>query len=367
MDGLRDGVLRNLLLSGRFALMSVAHPPTSYVDSTSIPSEPPRQILKEELGPEQKAEIKTLHTQSGSSMLRQQGNNLIMFALLALNVVLWQQGMYPLLVASWFVLGHFFHTKPLSLHDASHGTLDANRRKNTVMGLMCGTASLVPLSVYRHAHAYHHGYMSTEQDPELWPFNKPGTSRLFRMTCAFFEIFLGCIYTPLLFVRSLFTCGRLKKDLKRRILLEYGLVLLVWGSLFTVIGLNGWWMEFLMAFGVPYAIAGMYQTLNKYTEHMGLQGDTVLAGTRTVIPRTAVHKTVSNMMQHVDHHGTHHRFARIPFYALPRASEIVYGSPDDRNPVFSTYHEAFFDMIPTLWNPKVGSQWLEYERQNKGE
>ncbi|HCS51299.1 fatty acid desaturase [uncultured Rubinisphaera sp.] len=328
-------------------------------DEGEIPSEPPRHVIKQELAAEEKLKMKDLHQQSGSAVLRQQLNNVAIIFLIWACITLYYQQMWIGLVIGWLALGHFFHTKPLSLHDASHGTLDQNRRRNTIFGIVCGTGSLVPLSVYRYAHAYHHGFMATKADPELWPFNDPQASRPFRMLCAFLEIFFGFIYTPLLFVRSLFVCGKLKKDLRKRIIFEYCLILLVWGTLFTVVAWQGWWVQFLVGFGVPYAFAGMYQTLNKYTEHMGLLGDTVLSGTRTVIPKKRVDKTISNMMQHVDHHGTHHRYARIPFYALPEASEVVYGENNPENPVYSTYAGAFFAMLPTLWNPKVGSQWKQ--------
>lgn len=306
---------------------------------------------------EDKLRIRELHRQWGSPFVRQQLNNLCSLGGVVLLIYTWYAGLWPLTVLLWFVVGHFFHTKPLSLHDASHGTLAAKRRMNELFGILCGTVSLVPLSVYRHAHAYHHGFMATVRDPELWPFNVPGTSRGVRVACALLEILLGFIYTPLLFLRSLFVCGPLKSSLRRRILLEYGLVLLLWGSVAVLLTHYGWWEPFLVGYFAPLIVAGAYQTLNKYTEHLGLFGETVLSGTRTVIPETAVNKAVSNMLQHVDHHGTHHRYAQIPFYHLPEASQIVYGRSCPKNPVFPTYLAAFLDMLPCLIDPKVGSQW----------
>lgn len=322
-------------------------------------------IRREELTADQKTQIRQLHQQWGSPFLRQQLNNLLAFGCVGIAIYTWYAGLWPLTVFTWFIGGHFFHTKPLSLHDASHGTLSPNRRKNGVFGILCGTVSLVPLSVYRFAHAYHHGYMSTQRDPELWPFTIPGTSRGFRLLCAFLEIVFGFVYTPWLFFRSLFVCGKVKKQVRRRIVLEYGLIVLFWGSVAGILTYLNWWEPFLIGYFPPLVVAGMYQTLNKYTEHMGLMGDTVLAGTRTVIPATKVHKAVSNMMQHVDHHGTHHRYALIPFYQLPEASPIVYGDSVPENPVFATYHAAFFDMLPTLLDPKVGAQWKKWEQDRQ--
>ncbi len=331
--------------------------PTEILLEDEIPSEPPSQVVRQKLDSRARDEIRRLHAQYGSAILRQQLNNVGILISCGLAIYFWQLGLWPLAIVCAAIGGHFFHTKPLSMHDASHGTLDPNRRRNNFFGIVCGTAALVPLSVYRFAHAYHHGYMSTEKDPELWPFNQPGTSRPLRLFCAFCEIFLGAIYTPLLFFRSLFTCGTIKKKLRRQIIAGYGLIVVTWGTVFWLVNYFDIWEPFLIGFVLPYFFAGMYQTLNKYTEHMGLLGDTVLSGTRTVIPVTAVNKLASNMIQHVDHHGTHHRFAQIPFYQLPEASEIVYGEESPENPVFRSYWAAFFDMLPTLRDPKVGAQW----------
>ncbi|WP_237228501.1 fatty acid desaturase family protein [Rubinisphaera sp. JC750] len=324
-----------------------------------------RPFRSDVLTTEQKSEIKRLHQQWGSPFVRQQLNNIAAFTGVGIAIYTWYAGLWPLTIVTWFVAAHFFHTKPLSLHDASHGTLSSNRRKNGVFGIFCGTVSGVPLSVYRYAHAYHHGFMSSERDPEMWPFNKPGTSRPFRMMCAFLEIVFGFLYTPFLFCRSLFVCGPVKKAVRRRVIFEYALIALWWGGVAGVMTYMGWWNYFLIGYFPPLVIAGAYQTLNKYTEHLGLLGDTVLAGTRTVIPETTVHKTMSNLLQHVDHHGTHHRYAQIPFYHLPEASPIVYGHNDPANPVFPTYHAAFIDMLPSLLNPKAGSQWITWEEERK--
>ena len=336
---------------------------TSSSEELPVPVAERQSVRKETFSSEQKQQIKQLHTQWGSPFLRQQTNNLLSFACVGAAIFTWYAGLWPLTILSWIIGGHFFHTKPLSLHDASHGTLSPNRRKNTVFGVLCGTVSLVPLSVYRHAHAYHHGFMATERDPELWPFNVPGTSRLFRVSCAFLEIVFGFVYTPWLFFRSLFVCGKVKKEVRRRVALEYGLIVLFWGTVATGLTYLQWWEPFLIGYFPPLVIAGMFQTLNKYTEHLGLMGDSVLSGTRTVIPETGLHKAFSNMVQHVDHHGTHHRYAQIPFYHLPAASPIVYNQAEAHNPVFPTYHAAFIDMIPCLLDPKVGSQWKKWEEQ----
>src|SRR3954467_7119395 len=92
----------------------------------------------------------------------------------------------------------------LSFHDASHGRLHPVHRMNEGFGHALGTAMLTPLNVYRFAHARHHAQLGRPGDPELWPFNSPSFPRPLRVLAAFCEIALGFLYTPLLFLRSVF-------------------------------------------------------------------------------------------------------------------------------------------------------------------
>lgn len=73
------------------------------------------------------------------------------------------------------------------------------------------------------------------------------------------------------------------------------------------------------------------------------------------------------MLQHVDHHGTHHRYALFPFYHLPQVSQIVYRRPSQGNPVFPAYLAAFLNMLPCLLDPKVGSHWKNCEQEPPAE
>ena len=75
---------------------------------------------------------------------------------------------------------------------------------------------------------------------------------------------------------------------------------------------------------------------------------------------------LSYSMQHVDHHGTHHRYAKIPCYNLPLATEFVYRKGTANHLIFLTYLSAFWDMVKILGDPKAGSQWLESNSETSG-
>ena len=131
-----------------------------------------------------------------------------------------------------------------------------------------------------------------------------------------------------------------------------------WTSALTIVISNGWWTGFVVGFVVPAWAAGTVQTLRKFTEHLGMHGASILAMTRTVAYRGRVGRAASRSQLHVDHHGTHHRYARIPFTDLPEATEIVYGE-SEASPLFRSHLAAARDMLPHLLDPKVGPQWQD--------
>lgn len=278
-------------------------------------------------------------------------------ACIVISLVACDHGYWAAAMVCWLAGGHFLHTFALSFHDAAHGTYHPDPDVNEFLGHLFGTLILVPLTAYRRAHARHHASLASVVDPELYPFVDPGTSRLFRLTCAFFEITLGYLYTPLLFLRSVWNDQKLTSADRRRIVAEYVVIALMVMLVFTAIEKTGTWHFYFTAILPTLLVAGAYQTLNKYTEHLGLFGETILESTRTVLPRDSWNQAISSLLQHVDHHGTHHVRARIPFFELPPASEEVYCGRISSLPVYYSYATAFWAMLKTLPDPKAGPQW----------
>lgn len=306
-----------------------------------------------------KRTVEFARVKASDPMLRQTTNFCFAVGCAICSVVAWQRDIWPLTVLCWIVGGHFFHTFALSFHDAAHGTLHPDRKTNEFLGHFYGTLILVPLTVYRRAHARHHALLASIDDPELYPFVDPGTGRFYRIVCACAEIIFGYFYTPMLFARSVFTDPKLTDSVRRQITREYALIAAVMIPAVLFIAVMHLWEVYLVGIVLPVLVAGSYQTLRKYTEHLGLNGSTILQSTRSILPRDQWNKTISSLMQHVDHHGTHHVQARIPFSELPPASEELYRERAEDLPVFPHYAAAIWDMVITLPDPKAGAQWLD--------
>ena len=267
---------------------------------------------------------------------------------------------WPLLLVIWPILGTVLFVFVIAFHDASHDRLHPVYWMNEMFGHIVGTLSLVPLDVYRYAHARHHAYLGTPDDPELWPFNTPKIGRIRRVLAAFFEITLGFIYSPLLFLRAVLV-GELTPRERKRIWRGYVACVVTWALILGVVDYFGDWRLLIVTGIVPMAISAFLQTINKFTQHLGLHGHTVLGMTRTVVDEHPAGAVVSSTMFFNDYHGTHHRYAKIPYYNLPAATPYTLAGAQEFCPVYANLAYAFFAMVPHLLNPKAGLQWIEGE------
>jgi fatty acid desaturase len=273
---------------------------------------------------------------------------------------------WPLLVVICPAIGIIMFVFVLSFHDASHGRFHPVAFMNEAYGHVVGSFGFTPLNVYRFAHARHHASLARAGDPELWPFTLPHVPRPLRIAAAFCEIVFGAVYTPLLFLRSVLVG---KPTPRERALIIRGYVgcALFWTAVFVACSYFNLWRLLLVGTLVPMLISGMLQTLNKYEQHMGLHGHTVLGLTRTVVDRTRSSEIISAAMLYNDYHGTHHRYAKIPYYHLPNATPYTLASASEPCPVYPSIISASLDMLRCLRDPKIGPQWFARKSDSTGE
>jgi fatty acid desaturase len=265
-----------------------------------------------------------------------------------------------LMVPLILILAHLYHCHLLAFHEAAHGSLCPDPRWNDRLGIFIGIFGFMVFSLFRAVHHSHHAYLATERDEELWPFVKTDTPRWFRRLAATLELTFGLVYTPLLFLRAFLRKGSIiqNRARRRRIWLEIALVAAVWSGVIAATAWWGAWRFFLVMFVVPASLAGSMQSLRKYIEHMGMLGSTVLSSTRTVVSSGPTGRFLAFTLFHEPYHGVHHKFARLPYLALPKfTAELTPSLPDDIGP-FATYRDAFKDMVDSLSDPRVGAQWL---------
>ncbi len=273
----------------------------------------------------------------------------------------WWRGWWPITILTWPVIAWMDHAVLTRLHEAAHGTLAHRRKFNEIGGILIGTFAFIPLSVYRFVHARHHACLGREGDPEFWPYNLPGSPRWLRMIYAMAELFGGWLLTPVLYsVRTAALWSTIAVSQKRRLVMEWIVLVVGWAVTLAAVHAYQVWDYVIVMHLAPAWLAGTMQTIRMFTEHLGMFGDDIVTMTRTVAYRGVAGRLASQTQLHVEHHAAHHRHARMPYYVLPEATQLVYADrPDGRT--FPTHWAAIVDMLPWLVDPKLGPQWHEAE------
>lgn len=273
-------------------------------------------------------------------------------------ILAWQTGWWLVAVGLWFPIVWMDHAALTRLHEASHRMLFRTAWANELTGILIGSFAFTPLSVYRYVHTQHHAYLGSEKDPEFFPYNQCTASRRRRILFAWMELICGWIFTPAIYsLRTLHAWKSLNRQIRRRLCMEWCLMFVTWTSILFLIPKTSHWACLVVAYLIPTWIAGTLQTVRKFSEHLGRFGDDIYGMTRTVVYQSPWSQPASRSQLHVEHHGTHHRWPKIPFHRLPEATTIVYSSDLQTN-IFPNHWTAIRDMLPHLSNPRVGPQWI---------
>jgi fatty acid desaturase len=286
----------------------------------------------------------------------------LVISLALTEVALWAavwSGLFWVAVPLVLVAAHLMHGLLIGLHEASHGLLRKSRRLNEFDGVLIGVFAFMPFSLYRVVHQSHHVHLATVRDTELWPFVLPTTPRWARRIAAVAELTVGLFYSPLIFLRVFLSSSSpiRARRVRRRIWTELALSAVVWSGLLTAIAFFGVWKYFLWMYLAPALIAANLQSWRKYIEHIGLTGNTVNSSTRSIVPKSWFGRVFAHTLLHEPYHGVHHQNAGLPHRVLPQFTSVLAPkTPGDVAP-FMSYRQALPDLIRSLANPRVGSQW----------
>lgn len=244
------------------------------------------------------------------------------------------------------------------LHETAHQTLTRWRWLDIALGRILGTAMFVPYTVYREAHVRHHAYVNRPNDWELWPYSNPNCSRSFRRVFVFLDIVFGFLTSPFIYSRIFFHRDSPLQNpaIRRTIWLEYAAILLFWSLLFARLTYAGTWPFYFRMWFVPHLLAGIFQTMRKLTEHLGMASYDPMLGTRTVIGSNWVTRLGSFLNFDIFIHGPHHRHPRLAQNHLrAKMDEYMSTNQGTNYPVYSSYLRATAAMLPCLFeNPGIG-------------
>ena len=264
--------------------------------------------------------------------------------------------------AAWWAVGlllavqlHFMHACLIGFHETAHFNFAPARWYNDACGQLLATSTFMSLTLYRAVHHTHHSYFGTERDEELWPHTRPEASRGFRRLVAAFELGLGLIATPLLFLRSFLRRGGPVREphIRRRVWVELGVLAAIWVGIVSAVAVLELWVPFVVAWVIPAFVTGNVTTWRKYIEHVGLTGDGPAGLTRLVAAPDPAGKLLSASLFHEPLHSVHHLYAGLPSGRLP----AFVGDLPAEERVFPSYRAALVDLVKGLGDPRVGPQW----------
>jgi fatty acid desaturase len=281
-------------------------------------------------------------------------------ALLAGSV--WR-GNYWIAVPLVVFVAHFMHSQLMAFHEAAHYVFCPNRRLNEWVGIGIGVFHLNSLSLFRAVHHTHHAHLGTIHDEQLWPFVDPRTPRWFRRLSAVAELTLGMFYDAILFWRAFLrhTTPIHTTAVRRRIRQEFALMLVFWTAMIAATVWLGTWKLLLWMYVVPVLLTGSMYAWRKYVEHMGLMGATPAGLSRSVVHTDPLGRLLTFTMFNIGFHGVHHAYASLPQDALPQFAGVLDDDDGESDAVYPTYYRAFWAMLPSLADPRVGPQWRSDE------
>ncbi|MDB6007252.1 MAG: Fatty acid desaturase [Prosthecobacter sp.] len=284
---------------------------------------------------------------------------LFLFTQIALGAVLHSGVSLWWAVPLVLLASHLMHGAAVGFHEATHGLLRRNRRFNEFDGVLLGIFAFMSFSLYRAAHQTHHAHFATERDEELWPFVFTQAPRWARILAAVLELTVGLLFTPFLFLRAFLRTGSpiRSQKVRRRIWAELILMVFVWTMIIAAVSYWHVWHYFLWMFLAPAYIAANLQSWRKYVEHVGLTGSTVNSATRNVVAEGWSGRLMAFTLLHEPYHGVHHLHVGLPHAELPRRVASILPVTFEELPPFPSYRHALIDVLRSLPDPRVGSQW----------
>ncbi len=232
------------------------------------------------------------------------------------------QGLLALALVQWFVL----------LHEAGHGTLFRSARANRWVGHLAGAWALIPFESWRRIHAMHHRFTG-------WQDLDPTTALLVPRPLSLLErravnVAWRCmlpLFSVAYRVQNFWNIQRVLHFLPgvrggRDIRLNVWALVLVYATLVLALG-----PQALARWGGVGLILSLvvqdFLILGQHT-HMPMghsQGQPVaLYAPSEQVPFTRsvlLPRWLSWSLLGFDHHGLHHRYPRVPGYALHRLGE----------------------------------------------
>lgn len=203
-------------------------------------------------------------------------------------------------------------------HEGHHHLLFHGATANHAANIFLCVPLLHSPTAYRVLHELHHRYLGGPGDPDEYR-NYTGDARL-RWTLQWVRLTLGTlVYMPLIPVVA---WRRAASPDRRRIAVEYALMLAVWVPVFSVVPLR----VLLQTWLIPGVVVGYISAVRALAQHALTEPHDPLLASRSV----RSNPVVSFFLLNENYHLEHHLFPEVPSYHLPRLRALLHARLPNR-------------------------------------
>lgn len=230
------------------------------------------------------------------------------------------------------------HGLSLFTHEAVHGTLCRDGKRNAFFGALCALPVMQNFSAYRVLHLRHHGHLGEAHDPDHYAnyAEAPATLRAMNLLrlVAGYPVYVAAI--PVLAFRH--------GDASDRAGIVAELALLAGLAFFVTRYVPG--DVILHAWALPMIVVNLVTNVRGMSQHTLLrEPDHPVRGTRSIL----TDRVTAFFMCNENYHLEHHLYPGIPWHALPRAHAALRDELAGRGALFIASYGAFVrEFLKTL-------------------
>jgi fatty acid desaturase/membrane-associated phospholipid phosphatase len=263
----------------------------------------------------------------------------------------WTSGRWPLMAAGGLISAVALNAFVLLMHDGMHHTLFRNRTWNWLGSVALGSTFLMSFTAYRIMHTRHHRFLGDPRDPDDYQ-NYVHRPRALLWSLHFVRLTVGSLLYLMLIPLLALKYG--SDDERRRVQLEYGLLLAIYGVLWHLAPAR----FLLFAWLTPLLVVGSLTAIRGFTQHGITDAADPFLASRTVLPNPVI----GFFLLHENFHLEHHLFPEVPSYHLPRLHRLIWKklprAVSSRG--YLGFLARFLRATPTLDDTPIG---LEHPRE----
>lgn len=231
----------------------------------------------------------------------------VSFVIFSLATIAYIEGALPLYWAILFnTIAAYMSFTPA--HDASHGSVSANRALNDWVGRLATVLqSPVPFfRAFRYIHMQHHRFTNDKtKDPDLYVGSGPGWLLPLKWTTLDIN-YLYRYLNPSVFMKR-------PKSERREMLLA----LLFAAVVLAVISANGWLNYYLLLFLIPGRITAIFLAITfDFLPHYPHQAQAKDQPFQCTSNRVGMEWLLTPVLLFQNYHLVHHLYPSVPFYRL---------------------------------------------------